>query len=588
MKAATLLISASLALAACGGKHADESPRAMAPTDLSRNTPAPARAFVRGADRETLVAYLRAVREVPARKFLVEWQPEVVKIDREAALDSLQMVSADGAQFRFVANDTTRALTAGKILFLWGIALRRVTGAHAVGDSWVVDTDPVSFPEVFKEADIDFDYALDTRQVFAAFRPPAPPPTASNPSAPGFMHVAFIDDARSDEAGPQIIELPNSFFTSVNGIDIELGYSPAPNGLHFDIEARKQQSDVQASTKENPRGDIEKFEKQKRKDDVTGIREGAGKRDTTIAGEADAAAKEASKGWRKTAAGGPNAPNEALVEELFGIGSALWDLRLKASGDLTGMSAGDTLSVSNQMQIHGAALGLLKTEFRNVQGRVKLQFVARRGPDSEQWIEKLKIDIPIRFNIPVIVAGLPMVFQIGFDVIAQPALTTRNDTFSAEYEIPFSGSGNVLLEGTKFTVGGTLATDPHPLRNLASSIGVSAVLVAIQAPRVGLGVGVFGASSVVYIDVVNSATITSAGSLGLAPCRQYTLDSSVNAGVDTQIAFDLPGLANFLNGPLNEKLKEAGRAASLREQIFKKHWGLIEPDVPICHPKSDG
>jgi len=104
-------------------------------------------------------------------------------------------------------------------------------------------------------------------------------------------------------------------------------------------------------------------------------------------------------------------------------------------------------------------LGLLKTEFRNVNGKLKLQFIARRGEKAEQWIEKLKVDIPIRFNIPVIVGGLPMVFQVGFDLIVQPALTTKNDTFDASYEIPFSGNGNVLLDGNKFSVGGTLAAD---------------------------------------------------------------------------------------------------------------------------------
>jgi len=581
----TLLISAVVAIvlgvAACGQKEKEASapppPAADAPGANKSLKPS---SFVHGGSRPALMAYLQTVRETPAKKFEVQWNPDVVKIDRQEAIDTLQEVSMDGAEFRFTDSPNVRKLQPGRILFLWGIALRRVTAATTAGDQWIVTTAPVSLPEVFREADIDFDYPLDARMAFATFRPPAPPKTAAAARPDGFMRVAFIDDARADDAppaGPTIIDLPNSYSTSANGIDFELSYQPIDGGLHFDIEARKQQSDVKADPPEsNPRSDIDKYADEKRKQDAEDIRNDRPKSGNQVQGEADAAAKDA----------GPNAPNKAPVQGLFGLGSDLWDLRIKASGDFTGISAGDSLAVSNQLEIHGSALGLLKTEFRNVNGKLKLQFIARRGDKSEQWIEKLKVDIPIRINIPVIVAGLPMVFQVGFDLIVQPALTTKNDTFDASYEIPFSGSGNVLLEGSKFTVGGTLTTEPNPLKTLASSIGVSAILVAVQAPRIGLGIGVFGASSVVYIDLVSSATITSGGQLGLAPCRQYQLVASINAGVDTKIAFDLPGWANFLNGPLNEKLKEAGNAASLREQIFKKEWYRVEPDIPVCRPKT--
>ncbi|MGC4028508.1 MAG: hypothetical protein QM696_06530 [Steroidobacteraceae bacterium] len=585
---AGLVISAALMLVSCRDPSAvpGEAAHPAASGQGSADAPA-AGAFVQGGTRAALVSYLRTVRETPAKKFEVRWNPDVVKIDRQTAIDTLQAVSADGVTFRFAASSRTRALTEGRILFLWGLALRRVIHARAEADQWVVDTAPVSFPEVFDEADIDYDYPLDARQMFAVFRPPVTQQTAAN-ATPRALYVGFINQARAEEgaAGPQIVNLPNSFATRVNGIDLELAYAPIEGGLHFDIEARKQQSDVQAAPEGNPRRDIEDFAAKKRREEAGAIRDGAG-RGGTAAERAGAAADKAGDDWKKVAGGGANAPNKALTQGLFDIGSALWDLRLRASGDLTGISASDSLSVSNQLQIHGAALGLLKTEFRNVNGNLKLQFIARRGESSEQWIEKLKVDIPIRFNIPVIVAGLPMVFQIGFDVIAQPALTTRNDTFDAEYDIPFSGSGTVQLEGDRFTVGGTLAAQPNPLKTLASSIGVSAVLVALQAPRVGLGVGIFGASSVVYIDLVSSATITSGGQLGLVPCHQYTLVTSINAGVDTRIALDVPGLGRFLASPLNEKLKQAGNAASLREEIFKKNWYRAEPDMPICRAGGD-
>ncbi len=587
-----ILLATLLALAACSPKPPGAPPAPEPPSTVAGDTRPALGAFLNGGSREVLVNYLRTVRETPATTFEVEWNVDVVKIDRETAIATLQAVSADGVEFRFTADaPALRDLAPGRILFLWGIALRRITAMRTDAGVLVVTTAPVSLPEVFKEANIDFKYRLDATQAYASLYLTPPPRSAlqlrapGNDAAPRAMPALFISDARADELpsnGPKVIELPNSFTMNVNGIDIELAYQPIEGGLHFDIEARKQQSDVQASTKSNPRGDIEAFDKGQRARTVQDIKDARPKSDIEQRGAANEQARGAAGDWKKAADAGPNAPNQALVKGLFGVGSDLLDLRLKASGDLTGISTSDSLTVSNHLQIHGGALGLLKTEFRNVKGKLKLQVIARRGEKSEQWIEKLKIDVPIRFNIPVIVAGLPMIFQVGFNVIAQPALTTKNDTFDAEYEIPFSGSGNVSLEGDKFTVGGTLAAAPNPLKTLASSIGVSAILVALQAPRVGLGVGVFGASSVVYIDLVSSATLTSGGALGLVSCRQFQLVTSINGGVDTQIAFDLPGLAKLLQGPLSTQLKKAGNAASLREQIFKKEWYRVEPDAPIC------
>jgi len=590
-----VLALAALTVVACSEKPESETnsrPPPPAATPAAGSEPAlDSATFVHGGSRPALVAYLKNVRETPARKFEVEWNPDVVKIDRQAAIDSLQSVSADGAVFRFTDSAVIRELQPGRILFLWGIALRRVIVAAADGNEWVVTTSQVSFPEVFRNANIDFESPLDTHQVFAAFRPPAPvnpPPGASLQREAGFIPVAFINDASAEEAppgGPTIIDLPNSFATSANGFDIELAYQPIDGGLHFQIEARKQQSDVHPSApNDNPRSDIEKYAKEKRKQDADNIAHGRDKTDEQQRAEADEAARKAGKEWGKTAAAGPNAPNKALVEGLFSLGSELWDLRVRASGDIHGVSAADSVSVSNQLQIHNSALGLLKTDFHNVSGKLKLEFVARRGQETEQWIEKLKIDVPLRFNIPIIVGGLPMVFQVGFDIIVQPALTTKNDTFDASYEIPFSGNGSVGIEDGKFVVGGTLATDPHPLQKLASSIGVSAILVAVQAPRVGLGLGIFGASSVAYIDVVATATITSGGALGLVPCKQYQLVGTVSGGIDTKIAFDIPGLTDFLTNPLNEQLKKASQAASIRQKIFEKEWYRVEPDAPICHP----
>jgi hypothetical protein len=66
------------------------------------------------------------------------------------------------------------------------------------------------------------------------------------------------------------------------------------------------------------------------------------------------------------------------------------------------------------------------------------------------------------------------------------------------------------------------------------------------------------------------------------PCRNFQLVSTVNAGVDTQVSLDLPGIAKLLGQPLNDQLKKAGDMASMRETVFRKEMYRNEPDIKAC------
>jgi hypothetical protein len=64
-------------------------------------------------------------------------------------------VSRDGATFTFAPGDPTiSALTPGKILLVWGIALRKVTAVESQAAGTVVRTDVVSLPEALPEGHI--------------------------------------------------------------------------------------------------------------------------------------------------------------------------------------------------------------------------------------------------------------------------------------------------------------------------------------------------------------------------------------------------------------------------------------------------
>ncbi|MEO8308494.1 MAG: hypothetical protein ABI616_10710 [Pseudomonadota bacterium] len=599
------------------------SPASAAPALLAQS------ALVTG-DAEGLRSYLRSVEETPAKRFDVEWNPDVVAVDRASALRSLRGLSPDGATFRFVAGDPAFAeLAPGRILFLWGIAVRRVRAVQTVDDELVVTTTEVSLSEMFRNANIEIDYALRPQSplvvphVQAPDAPEAAPAAANRPPrAGGFMPVRYAAEEppapgggggiSADPPAPADPNAPRPGDTVLplgldswgvkdyHGFDITAKYGPAADGIAFELQARLAQPDLNDDPSGPDQGadkkagksvgkDFSKAEEDQRKKTRDDIRANKSLTDVEAEAKRQEDAKAAAKSVDKSRKDATDAVRNDVknLASIIGNGSGLWDLRIGASGKIKAAATNDTLRVAGNIVIKDSALALMRTDFNHVSGQLALFFIARRGEKSEQWISKgkLKVELPIRFNIPVIVGGLPLMFQVAFNFIAQPALTTKNDSFTARYEIPFNGNATVTYDKGKVTTGGTMQTLPQVLEAFGNSIGVSAILIAVQAPRLGLGLGLFSASSVGYIDLVSTFTITSGGDLGMFHCRNHQLVSTVNAGIDTQIALPLDGWAKMLGKPLNSTFEEISKAASVRQQVYKKEWYRNEPAIKACELK---
>jgi hypothetical protein len=595
----SVLVAVALAVSGCSPKENPDRPAPGTP----KQPPTEGAIVLFGNDPAALKQYLRTVQEVKPIRFDVTWNQDVVAIDREAAIRTLVSVSDDGTRFVFATADPAlAALAPGKIMFLWGVALRRIASVHSDGDQLIVLTSGVSLPEVFREADIEFDYPVPSSAPILAVpheQREAAPRTAMAPSAgPRIVRVALPPPAPADAnnggapspapAAPDVVfdlGLNTYKVSGYHGFDIDAKYGPQGDGIAFSLEARLHQDDLSDSgpeTADNPRKDMGAASKAGRDASAKAMRDMQDKSDAQKRADEKERQNAISGDYKKTVNDGPLGPLKGKTRDLFKIGSSQWDLRLRTEGVFHGTSTNTGIAVGSHILIKDSALALMRTNFNNVNGNLKFQFIARRGEKSEQWIDKFKVELPIRFNIPVIVGGLPMMFQVAFNFIATPALATKNDSFVGEYEMPFSGNRQVSISDGKFSTSGTLKTVPQVLQSLGSSIGVSAVLIAIQAPRVGLGLDLFAASSVAYIDLVSTATITSAGTLGMFPCRNSQLVSTINAGVDTQVSLDLPGIAKLLGQPLNDQFKKAGDAASMRETVFRKEWYRNEPDIKAC------
>ncbi len=575
-KAAGVAIAvALLALAACGRK---ESPPSAAAGSAATTVAPWAGTMMDGGSTEALRTYLRSVQTVEPRKFDIKWTPGTVPIDRDAALRSLLAVSRDGESYVFDSAEPALArLQPGRVLFVWGVALRKVTAVERGEKSTRVRTVPAALQEAIASGEIEFEHRAALRDYVVVPRAPLPAaPTRTTMSRPRFMlaHYRFVQApaAAAGNEPPEPRAAGNHRFEGeLKGFQYSLAFVPGDNGLAFDLQLRKgdddpaagKNKDAEDKRSEKQTEDMHKADEKRRKEVQKGLRE--------IRPESkDDPQKEAYKTARRYEEDRKHpfrGPAKEAGKQLFEMASDMLDLRVRADGVLQGVDGSDKLTVFGRMVFQDGAVALLQSHFKNLSGTVNVQYIVRRGELSEQWIERLRLDLPLTFNVPIVVGGLPLMLQVAFDLLATPALATKNDAFRGAFAFRFGGSGGTRFVNGKPSAEAQMSGEGEARDAQASSIGVSAVLIALQAPRIGLGVGLFGASTIGYIDMVTATSVTSAGMLGMFPCKKWDSYWTMNAGIDAKVAmFE----KDFRTDP----------------PLLKKEWHKIDPSIKACEFKE--
>jgi hypothetical protein len=571
--AALALGFALLAASACRAKPksvAGTAPAAGAPAAGGSATVGSARlrtdvAPLLVADSAGIRTYLETVDTVRGATFDVTWNPNSVRLTRDQTLRSLRRVSRDGGTFTFAAGDPAiAALKPGQILLVWGIALRKVTSVEPAGATIVVHTDLVSLPEAIPSGHIawsaqpaDFGQGIVSPSVV----PPQPATKAAlapstslfrlASSAPSPVRLASWQEGegqgdQNPEAengkdgeggeGAEEAELPHHKSGEVGDYEYEIGYADANGRLEFQLEARKGE--------EGAFPDPEKDEGERARAHGTDHVGGNGGFDGTQHGapltdEEKKQQKEhkEQEEHTKQGVGKPETPLDALTPKgLFGLASEVFDLRVKVRGHIDGFDTSGDISTG------GSALGKFKAKVEKLHGNADLDWIARLG-ERGIFSEKVKLEIPFNYDIPLIIGGLPFMVEIGANLLVTPGLTSRHASANGSYHIVFDGTAGISATGTDVQTESNLTGSVENGPRQVTSVGVSAVLVAAQVPRIGFGLGLLNTSAVAYVDHVIATSVTTEGMLGLIPCRRFQINSSFGAGVGVQVlGIPVPGM----------------------------------------------
>ena len=117
--------------------------------------------------------------------------------------------------------------------------------------------------------------------------------------------------------------------------------------------------------------------------------------------------------------------------------------------------------------------------------------------------------------------------------------------------------------------------EPQISSHTGWSPGASGALLGVQLPRIGLGLGMFGASSVAYFDVVHVLTITNGANVVIGPmphCSRFTYAAVGHIGIDTQV----------VPIPIDVVADRIKDALSPKKEVFNKEYELLDPPKKGC------
>jgi hypothetical protein len=639
---AGVLLLALLALGGCAKHNAAPFASETNPPPSSAPPPgatlANAGQFFDGSDPTAIRAYLQSVKEVKPTRLKVQWSPDAVAISREAAMRSLRSISEDGTTYTLASSEPeVGKIKRGSILWIWGIALRRVTGTFTDGDTTVVRTDAVPLNEAFVEADVAFETPVSLPDHFIAFRPHMPreaPSTKTSglhPRSP-FVRVGATEQNNSapppgtstqaGDMGDIDYELedyglaaprPRGTSGKIAGFEYDINYLATSDKLKVEFDARKEEEGAGAGESNEIHRDQraeffqeideDRHEKKELAETQALIAKVSNQQSLVsqqlqllpnqnkfgqpVSSDAYATlqkqlaadqerlkelhkqyAEELEKQKQTRIKLKALAAAGALAKNVFFLVSDNVDIRFRAKADL------DQFALAGGFRVGSGKITQAMAAFKSLKGHLDFEFVGRLGQVGSGAVSVPVWHIPSVMNIPIPVGGLPFVVQVGGDALVKLYLSGQHATVHFLGKYDFGGSEALNADQSKSATEDNLTANEPEYSGRGMSPGTSGVVVAVQLPRVGVGLGLLGASTVVYIDLVNVLTTTnSAGVAALNPsCSRVSWAQVGHLGVDTRL---MP-----LPIPLVETI--GSTKLSPTKEIFRHEKVTTDPDIPMC------
>ena len=165
----------------------------------------------------------------PGNTFQATFTDKVVKMEQATFIKSIRSISSDNTTFVFDPSDDAAAkLHEGSILFVPGVAMRKVDVATRQENNWVVVTEDAPLLEALKDANIKWSAPVNFAAAARAELAPETPPTGLDRVLGGLHGTVYADGGGLSLSGED------------DGWAYTVKASPLPDKLNLDLDVSRK------------------------------------------------------------------------------------------------------------------------------------------------------------------------------------------------------------------------------------------------------------------------------------------------------------------------------------------------------------
>jgi hypothetical protein len=246
-----------------------------------------------------------------------------------------------------------------------------------------------------------------------------------------------------------------------------------------------------------------------------------------------------------------------------------------SNGPSNGLSAEVSFSgyvdlgkASEKLSVNGGSPTQFAMHLLNLKAHGKFSYTISRGQDQGGQADPPIIHLPVGVGFPV--PGLaflpvPLYFKLQLGLLLKLGFTSKNAVIRGGATVDTAGSESLADDHGTFSASGSGDTAQATIQPGNSiSPAPAGTVMALQLPKIGIGLGVNGANGIGYVDNVDSMGQTTGSAIAGMFCANYDLYVSIGGGFEAQL------------GPL-------ALATPKHLYLDNKHFQLTQPGCPRGH-----
>ena len=220
---------------------------------------------------------------------------------------------------------------------------------------------------------------------------------------------------------------------------------------------------------------------------------------------------------------------------------------LSAEVNLTGyIDAGET---SGGITVNGGSVTNSSISLKSVAAHAHLTYTIARGTGAAENGDPpvFRVPIGIDYTIP---GEIPIYLKLQTAILLKLGVSSKNAVIHGGVDVNTSGSDTITQNGKTVSgsesgdqVSGTVLTQSDGGVPPSESLAPSGTVVAVQFPKLGVGLGFTSANGIAYIDMVSSIGQTVGSAIGGMFCSSYDVFITIGAGLEAQIGLGKLGLS---------------------------------------------